>query len=75
MKYENCKNCAYCEYHDEVVDGIEYKGFYCGGFDYLTDKARLENIEECEYAELFEDYERTGSCETSNIFTNRIGDE
>ena len=51
MKYENCKDCAYCEYHDEVEDGVEYKGFYCGGFDYLTDDARLDNIDECEYAD------------------------
>lgn len=51
MKVENCKACAYCEYHDEVVDGIEYKGYYCGSFEYLTDKAKLENIEECEYAD------------------------
>lgn len=54
MKYENCKECAYCEYHDEVQDGVEYKGFYCGGFEYLTNEAMLENIKECEYADLDE---------------------
>lgn len=51
MKLDNCKNCGCCEYHDEVIDGVEYKGFYCGDFEYLTDKAKLENIEECEWAE------------------------
>ena len=51
MKICNCKDCPYLEYHDEVTDGVEYKGYYCGGFDYLTDSARLENIEECEWAD------------------------
>lgn len=51
MKYENCKNCICCEYHDEIIDGIEYKGYYCGDFEYLTDNAKLENIEECEWAD------------------------
>lgn len=51
MKENNCKNCAYCEYHDEITDGIEYKGYYCGAFDYLTENSRIENIEECEWAE------------------------
>lgn len=51
MNYENCKECAYCEYHNETVNGIEYKGHYCGGFDYLTDDAKLENIDECEWAD------------------------
>lgn len=51
MNYESCKDCAYCEYHNEVVEGVEYNGYYCGRFDYLTDEAKLENIKECEWAE------------------------
>lgn len=51
MDYEKCKNCAYLEYHDEIFDGIEYKGYYCGAFDYLIDKARIENIDDCEHAD------------------------
>lgn len=47
MKYENCKHCAYCEYHDE--DG--YHGYYCGGRGYLEDQDKLENIIECDWAE------------------------
>jgi hypothetical protein len=51
MTFENCKHCTCCEYHDEVVDGVEYKGYYCGDFEYLSDMAKLENIEECEHAD------------------------
>lgn len=51
MTINNCKNCACCEYHDEVVDGVEYKGYYCGDREYLTDAAKLENIDECKWAE------------------------
>ena len=51
MKHENCQDCAYLEYHDEIVDGIEYKGFYCGMHDYLTDYAKIKNIDECEWAD------------------------
>ena len=54
MKYESCKDCAYLEYHDETTDGVEYKGFYCGAFDYLTDNAKIENIPDCEYADEME---------------------
>lgn len=51
MTVQNCKNCAYCEYHNEVIDGIEYKGYYCGANEYLTDMAKIENIDGCEWAE------------------------
>ena len=50
MKPENCKYCGYLEYHDEVRNGIEYKGYYCGDFNYLSDNAKIENIDECEWA-------------------------
>lgn len=47
MKYENCKNCAYLEYHDDAKNE-NYSGYFCGAFDYLTDNAKIENISECE---------------------------
>lgn len=51
MKICNCERCAYCEYHNEVINGVEYKGYYCGDFEYLTENAKIENIEECEWAD------------------------
>ena len=51
MNENKCKDCAYLEYHDEIFNGVEYKGYYCGAFEYLTSKAKIENIEECEWAE------------------------
>lgn len=51
MKSENCKYCGYLEYHDEVINGIEYKGYYCGDFYNLTENANIENIDECEWAD------------------------
>lgn len=51
MDVERCKYCGYLEYHDEVENGVEYKGYYCGDFNYLDDNAKIENIEECEWAE------------------------
>lgn len=51
MTYENCKNCPFCEYLNETLGGVEYKGWYCGGYNYLTDNAKLENIDSCEWAD------------------------
>lgn len=47
LREYKCRNCAYCEYHEENGEFFAY----CGAYNYLSENSKIMNIEECEYAE------------------------
>lgn len=49
-----CRECCCCEYHDHEYHGQKIQGFYCGAFDWLEEKSKIENIENCKWADPYD---------------------